>query len=615
MDCGTFCRGLILVLSSAIFDFANFGVSSGCVVALTVICLLQYFVHVHRMTLAGQLLEAARAQKDLITTELDQIASEMTELKRDRTASRFESQVLRDFVSQSDGDKAMRAFLRRFVPNPDEGFAAFLRHEQGRLAISQGFGLFDSASTILDLEGSMLSRLIAGEALSLNRQDVRDSRIWDSLSPRDRNKFEQLHLFGMGSPGPASTGTGSTGGGDLLGVLLTTQLGPAGLEPPQQVELIKRLLATIHCSLRDKQLLELQQDQLQSTGEMLALRNVIDRKYDSPAQMLEEFLRQAGEKSAADRASLYLCTSDSSVPVKAFVRCGEILQAGLKEQWQRHEDELAHACLAIRGARTYSRGELERMGIVTLLGSALVVPVLQQNRPLGLICFSRRTRDEFSRNQQALAVWTGNLLADLIPRVVNQAVVERQARLDGLTQVANRGEFDRQIRHELQIASRSGTPLSLLMFDMDRFKSINDTYGHQGGDTVLREAARLIRDCVRGIRTADRAAGVRPFVARYGGEELAVLARLDNEAAARIGEFIRNRMEQQTIDFEGQQIRVTTSVGLATYPEHADSCEELIAGADAALYQAKLNGRNRLEIAKPAIVYETPATPVACGTG
>jgi diguanylate cyclase (GGDEF)-like protein len=91
-------------------------------------------------------------------------------------------------------------------------------------------------------------------------------------------------------------------------------------------------------------------------------------------------------------------------------------------------------------------------------------------------------------------------------------------------------------------------------------------------------------------------------VARYGGEELAVLARLDRDAAARIGEFIRTRMEMQPIEFEGQQIRVTTSVGLATFPEHAESCDELIAGADAALYQAKLNGRNRLETARPALI-------------
>lgn len=576
--------------SSALFDFVDAAISTGCTVALTFICLLQYIVHVHRMHHARRELRAAQEQTDLACQELDGVSGELSDCKRDRTATRFELQVLREFVSQEDHEKAIRGFMRRFVPNADDGFAAFLRHDQGRMVISQSHGLFDGPATVLDLENDLLTRLIQGTTITLDRQQARDSRIWDSLSPRDRNKVERLHLFGIGAAG------------DLLGVLMTTHLAPVGLNQLQQIDLARRLLSTIHFNLRDRLQLESREAELRATGEMLALRTVIDRNYDSPAQMLEEFVRQSAEKSGSDRASLYLCTSDAAVPVKAFVRCGEALQAGLRDQWQRHEDDLAHASLAVRGARQYSRGELERMGIVTLIGSALVVPVLQQNRPLGLVCFSRRSRDDFSSSQLALAVWAGNLLADLIPRVVNQAVVERQARFDGLTQVANRGEFDRQIQHELSIASRSGTPLSLMMFDLDRFKTINDTYGHRGGDTVLRAAARLIRDSVRGIRTADRAAGVRPFVARYGGEELAVLARLDKDAARRIAEFIRTRLEANPIDFEGQTIHVTTSVGLASFPEHAESCEDLVAAADAALYQAKVNGRNRLEIAGQSLI-------------
>jgi diguanylate cyclase (GGDEF)-like protein len=574
------------VLNSTFVDLVNACVQGGCAVALTVICLLQYMVHVSRLTLMRRQLHATRERQELVSRELKVVADELTEVKRDRAGTRFESQVLREFIAQEDHDKALRAFVRRFVSNPNEGFAAFLKHEQGRLMISQSQGLFDGPATILDLETTLLSRLIDGETVILERQAVRESRIWDSISPRDRNKLERLFLFGIGAAD------------DLLGVMMTTHLVPAGLEQAEQIELIRRILTTVRFNLREKLQLEAQEDQLHSTGEMLALRNVVDRNYDSPAQMLEEFVRQAAHKSAADRASLYLCTSDPAIPVKAFVRCGEVLQVGLKEQWQRHEDELAQAALTIRSARQYSRIELERMGIVTLIGSALIVPVTQQNRTLGLVCFSKRAHDSFARSQQAIAAWAGNLLADLIPRVLNQAVVERQARLDGLTQLANRGEFDRQIQQEFNVASRSGTPLSLLMFDLDRFKSINDTYGHPAGDAVLREAARTIRDCVRGIRTADRVAGVKPFVARYGGEELVVLARLDTEAARRIGEFIRTRLESQLIEFEGRQIRVTTSVGLATCPDHAASADDLIATADAALYQAKLNGRNRLEIAR-----------------
>src|SRR5258708_39392692 len=150
------------------------------------------------MALASRLLQAAREQKELISYELDQISIELAELKRDRTASRFESQVLRDFVAQTDCDKAMRTFLKRFVPNPDEGFAAFLRHDQGRLAISQSHGLFDSSAAVLDLESGLLSRLVRGETVSLSRQGMRASRIWGSHSPRDRNKYGQIHTFGIG---------------------------------------------------------------------------------------------------------------------------------------------------------------------------------------------------------------------------------------------------------------------------------------------------------------------------------------------------------------------------------------------------------------------------------
>src|SRR5262249_37373471 len=95
----------------------------------------------------------------------------------------------------------------------------------------------------------------------------------------------------------------------------------------------------------------------------------------------------------------------------------------------------------------------------------------------------------------------------------------------------------------------------------------------------------------------DRAAGLDPFIARYGGEEMVILLRLDAAAARRIGESLRLRLEAQELEVDGRIIRVTASVGLATYPDHADSPAELIPAADAALYRAKGNGRNRVEIA------------------
>jgi diguanylate cyclase (GGDEF)-like protein len=580
-----------MALTSSLIAFIDAGVSNGLAVALATICLLQYFTHLYRLNRVRREMQEARQQREDMRRKLSGVTHELDDVKRERTANRFEAQALREFVAQEDGEKAVRSFIRRFIPNPDEGFAAFyLRREDGQLLVSQSHGLEIGPAATLDLENEFIPRLARGGMMTLSRQEARRTRLWKALSPSDRRKIQKLHLFGIGSAD------------DVPGVLMTTELGPTGIETAQQIELTRRLLSSVTFSLRDKLQLETKADQLRSTEEMLALRRVVDRDYETPALMLEEFLRQAAEKLNADRAALHLLTADAAAPLKGFIRCGEVLPVGVRDQWQRHEDELAQISRSAASARRYSAAELERRGIATLMGSALVVPVLQQNRPLGLISFTRWSRDAFSEGEQSLAVWSGNLLADLIPRVANQAVVERQARLDGLTQLANRAEFDRELQQQFQFSSAQGTSLSLLMFDLDRFKSINDTYGHRGGDAVLRSVAAVIRECLKGVRGAEGTAGARPFVARYGGEELVVLLRVNQNRARRIGEVIRTRLEGHPLNFEGQRIRVTTSVGLATFPEHAATPEELVALADAALYQAKTNGRNRLEVADPAPV-------------
>jgi diguanylate cyclase (GGDEF)-like protein len=577
-------------LYASVLGLTSAGASSACVVALAIICLLQYLAHVNRLNRVRREMAGVKAEHELVRYELAGVADELQDMKRDRTMTRFEAQVLREFVAQDDGDKAVRMFLRRFAPNPDEGFAAFLRHEGGRLCVAQSQGLLDGETASFALDKRLLPPLLRGEAIALSQHEVRYCGMWESFSPRDRRKIQRLHLVG----------TGSTD--SLPEVLMTTSLVPAGLEESRQIELAARLLSSIAFSLRDKRALQSHQDELRTTGEKLALRGVVDGKFASPAQMLEEFLRQAAQKSGADRAALYLYSADAVPPLKAFVRCGATLPVGARDQWRRHEDELAQVSLASRGPRHYSPIELARIGIATLVGAAQVVPVMQKNRLLGLVCFSRRHRQMFSDVEQSLAAWAGSHLADLIPRAVSLAEVERKARLDGLTQLANRGEFDRYIEQQISAAARQAAPLSLLMFDLDRFKSINDSCGHRGGDAVLRAVADVIRDCMGAIRSADREKGVRPFVARYGGEELAVVVQLEELAARRIGEFIRTRLEMQAIEFEGQTIHVTTSGGLATFPDHADTAEQLIAAADAALYQAKANGRNRIEVAAPTLV-------------
>jgi diguanylate cyclase (GGDEF)-like protein len=159
---------------------------------------------------------------------------------------------------------------------------------------------------------------------------------------------------------------------------------------------------------------------------------------------------------------------------------------------------------------------------------------------------------------------------------------ERLAAIDGLTGLANRRVFDQVLTREVSRAERTREPLSLIVFDVDHFKVINDTRGHLGGDQVLRSIADVLGSAVRDM----------DLVARYGGEEFAlVLPRCDQHDAIRVVERITVTCRSR-VDLEG----VTLSSGLATIPFNAHDGLSLVAAADEALYESKRNGRNRYSV-------------------
>ncbi|MDA8046786.1 MAG: GGDEF domain-containing protein [Actinomycetota bacterium] len=159
---------------------------------------------------------------------------------------------------------------------------------------------------------------------------------------------------------------------------------------------------------------------------------------------------------------------------------------------------------------------------------------------------------------------------------------ERLAAIDGLTGLANRREFDTVLAREVSRAERTHEPLSLVVFDVDHFKVINDTQGHLGGDQVLRSIAEVMRHAVREM----------DLVARYGGEEFAlVLPRCDQHDAIRVVERITHSCRNRA-DLEG----VTLSSGLATIPFNAHDGLSVVSAADEALYESKRNGRNRYSV-------------------
>ena len=140
---------------------------------------------------------------------------------------------------------------------------------------------------------------------------------------------------------------------------------------------------------------------------------------------------------------------------------------------------------------------------------------------------------------------------------------------------------------EVAYSRRYKKPLTLFMIDIDHFKNLNDTYGHQAGDHVLRRVSEVL------------AAGLREYdiVARYGGEEFSIiLPATGKDTGATIAERLRASVEKQKYRHKDKSIPVTISLGVASYPEDGDSPEGLISAADKALYAAKESGRNQVHI-------------------
>jgi diguanylate cyclase (GGDEF)-like protein len=175
--------------------------------------------------------------------------------------------------------------------------------------------------------------------------------------------------------------------------------------------------------------------------------------------------------------------------------------------------------------------------------------------------------------------------------------VQRLAATDALTGIANRRTFEKTLGAEVSRASRSRSDVTLIMLDIDRFKSLNDEFGHQAGDEVLARVGEALQKACRESDTP----------ARYGGEEFAVLMPGCSPAEATMAaERLRKRIS------EIEAVRdITFSAGIATFPIHALSADELIARADDALYQSKRSGRDRATLSSHLVTEEVPLPPVS----
>jgi len=156
---------------------------------------------------------------------------------------------------------------------------------------------------------------------------------------------------------------------------------------------------------------------------------------------------------------------------------------------------------------------------------------------------------------------------------------------DGLTQLFNRRYIEQTLDTEFQRARRFRHPLSVILSDIDFFKKVNDTYGHLAGDEVLRVVSKRLRD---GLRAIDA-------LGRYGGEEfMLVLPETGLDGAKILAERLRQAVEAEPVDAEGQRLNISISLGVTELRDDTEDYQQLIAEADSGLYQSKENGRNRV---------------------
>jgi diguanylate cyclase (GGDEF)-like protein len=283
--------------------------------------------------------------------------------------------------------------------------------------------------------------------------------------------------------------------------------------------------------------------------------------------VFEVLIDHAVNMTTAERGRLILSSQEGFTVVASANRLGNTTPAPEGETIDEHQLRQA----ATTGEAVFAG---DRRG--------LVVPIASGEGVTAIACLNQSKGMFSNQDLFAVAALSGSATVPLANALRYQRS-RQEATTDALTGLANAGEFHRRLESAFARPDRRETPLSLLLVDFDHFKSVNDELGHQHGDLVLQMGARIVRDAAR----------AQDLVARYGGDELAVLvADTNGTGAQRLAYRIVDAVHAAAVSTRPGQ-HLTFSVGVASYPEDAFTASELIEAADQALYLAKREGKDR----------------------
>lgn len=355
-----------------------------------------------------------------------------------------------------------------------------------------------------------------------------------------------------------------------------------------------------------QELSERNRERAETLNQILEISNELKRHLTSDA-LLQSVVAAVKRSLGFDVVLLSLYDTERSV----FVRRA---QAGLDRRWAEiqgqevpAEEITKHWTEKNRVSRSYlvrhrtrqdlgpydiaSAGPPRRGGSAWQPYEILWIPLLSEERLMGCLMVDdpRNGQSPSLETIRSLEIFANQAVA-AIEGARSYSDAKEQSIRDGLTGAHNHRHFQESLQKELGRAERLGRPLTVLMLDIDDFKSVNDRYGHPVGDAILQRIVAEIRGEVR----ADM-----DLVARYGGEEFAViLPETGTSGAAEVAERVRRRVDERLFRPPDTQdvVRVTVSIGLATYPHDAANKKELIERADAALYRAKRGGKNAVAL-------------------
>lgn len=221
--------------------------------------------------------------------------------------------------------------------------------------------------------------------------------------------------------------------------------------------------------------------------------------------------------------------------------------------------------------------------------SVLCAPLISRGRTIGVVQVINREHGRFTRADLGILLTLVEPCAIAIENAILFQKTEQLTITDDLTRLFNSRYMNLYISREIKRCRRHGIPISVIFLDLDGFKNINDHYGHLAGSTTLTEVGQILTECVR----------ESDILARYGGDEfVAVLPETPAAGALVIGERIRKAIEEHVfLSSQGLQARISASIGISAYPDHALTPEGLIQKADQAMYRVKERKKNGIEVA------------------